>query len=443
MPELVLPRAVTRIIELLEEKGFEAYAVGGCVRDCLLGETPLDWDITTSASPADVKRIFNRTIDTGIAHGTVTVRMYGGSYEVTTYRIDGDYSDGRHPDSVTYTAELAEDLKRRDFTINAMAFHGNRGLVDLFGGMDDLKKGIIRCVGEPESRFGEDALRMLRAIRFSARLGFDIAPDTYAAIKKLCGTISKVSAERIRDELLKLITSDHPDRLLLVYESGLSSVFFPELDRMFATEQNTPHHYTDVGHHTLAVLEALPADDILRLAGLLHDIAKPLSRKTDHKGRDHFTGHPVAGENLSIDIMKRLKLDNATIAKVSRLVRFHDERLIPSSVNARRLAARFAGDMEGLFELKRADIAAQSDYMREDKLKAVDQLEEFYKESKNCGDCLEISQLAITGRDIIELGIDRGPEIGRLLGLLLMETVDDPDMNTRERLLQRVGELIA
>lgn len=443
MQDIVLPSGAARIIELLESNGYEAYAVGGCVRDSLLGLKPLDWDITTDASPSDIKRVFHRTIDTGIAHGTVTVRMYGDSYEVTTYRIDGDYSDGRHPDYVSYTTSLIEDLKRRDFTVNAMAYHPKRGLVDHFDGISDLKEGIIRCVGDPKERFGEDALRMLRAIRFSARLGFDVDQNTYDAIKCLYGTISLVSAERIRDELLKLITSDHPDRLLLVYESGLSSVFLPELDDLFHTPQNTPHHFTDVGNHTIQVLLHLPNDTTLRLAGLLHDIAKPVSKKTDHRGKDHFTGHPVAGENMAMDILKRLKLDNDTIRRVLGLVRFHDERLIPSPVSARRLFARFSGDPGELFTLKRADIMAQSDYMREDKLNALDLMSHYYDEIVKRGDCLDQSSLKVTGHDLIATGVPPGPAVGRILSQLLREVVDDPGFNTRERLIQRVGELMA
>lgn len=438
-----MPYEVERIIGLLEEWGFEAYAVGGCVRDSLLLREPDDWDITTDATPDEVRQIFKKTIDTGIAHGTVTVRMHGQSFEVTTYRIDGDYSDGRHPDEVQFTPKLEEDLKRRDFTINAMAYHPKRGLVDLFGGQKDLERGQIRCVGNPVERFGEDALRMLRALRFSAQLGFAIDEETFGAIRELHQTIEKVSAERIQTELVKLLTSEHPERMQDVYESGLSAAFLPEWDVLFETPQHTKHHCADVGRHTVMVLEALPQDRILRLAGLLHDIGKPLSRKTDEKGIDHFVGHPQVGERMAKKILRRLKFDNDTIYKVARLVRFHDERPKPSARNVRRLTARVGDDaMESLFALKRADIAGQSDFYREEKLADVDALEKYYRESLEQANCLTLKDLAIGGAELMELGVPKGPEIGRILKVLLAEVVDEPERNDGEYLRGRVKELL-
>ena len=441
MAEIRLPYEVERIIGLLEEQGFEAYAVGGCVRDSLLGRKPDDWDITTDATPDQVRRIFRRTIDTGIEHGTVTVRMHGQSFEVTTYRIDGDYSDGRHPDEVRFTPSLEEDLKRRDFTINAMAYHPKRGFVDLFGGRQDLKEQTIRCVGDPLERFGEDALRMLRALRFSAQLGFAIDEETFAAIRRLHQTIDKVSAERIQTELVKLLVSEHPERMLDVYESGLSAAFLPEWDVLFETPQNTAHHCADVGRHSVMVMQALPCDRVLRIAGLLHDIGKPLSRKTDEKGIDHFVGHPQVGEQMAKKILRRLKFDNDTIYNVARLVRFHDERPKPTARNVRRLAARVGDDaMEPLFALKRADIAGQSDFHRDEKLADVDALEVFYRKSLEQKDCLTQKDLAIGGAELIALGIEKGPQIGRILKTLLAEVVDEPEKNTAEYLTKRVKE---
>lgn len=279
------PRSVKTVIETLQDNGFEAYAVGGCVRDSYLGYEPHDWDITTNAKPGEVKSLFRRTVDIGMQHGTVKVMMGREGIEVTTYRIDGKYDDSRHPNEVTFTADLREDLRRRDFTVNAMAYSEKTGLVDLFGGVDDLKAGVIRAVGNAEERFSEDALRMLRALRFSARFGYEIEEDTKQAIAKLAPTLSKISAERIREELEKLICSDNPDRLKLAYELGVTSVIFPEWDRMMECEQNNPHHYTDVGDHTIDAIKYavrnfadIPDEEnrILRIALLLHDIAKPV-----------------------------------------------------------------------------------------------------------------------------------------------------------------------
>ena len=250
-----IPDSVKLIIDVLEKNGYEAFAVGGCVRDTILNRKPQDWDITTSALPNQVKELFNRTIDTGIEHGTVTVMMKRVGYEVTTYRIDGEYNDSRHPDSVEFTVNLIEDLKRRDFTINAMAYNPNVGLVDAFGGIDDIKHKVIRCVGLAEERFTEDALRILRAVRFSAQLGFDIEEDTMLAIKKLASTLEKISAERIHVELEKLILSSHPDKLITAYNAGITRIVLPEFDRIMECQQNTPYHMYNVGEHTIKVME--------------------------------------------------------------------------------------------------------------------------------------------------------------------------------------------
>ncbi len=283
------PRNVKTIIDTLQEAGYEAYAVGGCVRDSYLGLTPNDWDITTNALPTDVKKLFRRTVDIGIEHGTVKVMIGPEGYEITTYRIDGEYEDNRHPKQVKYTAELREDLRRRDFTINAMAYSEKTGLVDLFGGVADLEAGIIRAVGDAKERFSEDALRILRALRFSARFGYKIEDSTVEAIKELAPTLANISAERIRDELEKLVCSDHPDRLRMAYEYGVTKIIFPEWDVMMECMQNTPHHFTDVGNHTIAALEYTvknyrdlsEADNRkLRLGTLLHDIAKPAMKTT-------------------------------------------------------------------------------------------------------------------------------------------------------------------
>ena len=276
-----IPQKAAQILRTLNAAGYEAYVVGGCVRDSMLNRVPGDWDITTSALPEQVKELFHRTVDTGIQHGTVTVMMDKEGFEVTTYRVDGEYHDGRHPDAVTFTRSLEEDLKRRDFTINAMAYHPEHGLVDLFGGMEDIDQKIIRCVGNPVERFTEDALRMLRAVRFSAQLGFTVEENTKAALARMAGNLEHVSAERIQTELVKLLVSDHPDYLRTAWETGLTREFLPEFDACMETKQNTPHHCYTVGEHILKSLTEIENDRLLRITMLLHDIAKPVVKKTD------------------------------------------------------------------------------------------------------------------------------------------------------------------
>lgn len=299
-----LPERVKEILDTIMEAGYEAYAVGGCIRDSILGRKPNDWDITTSASPYEIKELFRRTVDTGIQHGTVTVMMDKEGFEVTTYRIDGDYKDGRHPSEVTFTASLKEDLRRRDFTINAMAYNEQNGLVDIFGGMQDIADGVIRCVGEPRERFSEDALRIMRAVRFSAQLGYQIEEKTKAAIEELAPTLKKISAERIQVELVKLVTSKHPEELLTAYETGITSVILPEFDLCMETEQHNPHHLYNVGMHTIHAMEVIPADKVLRLAMLFHDMGKPVCRETDERGIDHFHGHPQVSEEITGKVLR-------------------------------------------------------------------------------------------------------------------------------------------
>lgn len=432
-----LPDSVEKIIHTLETAGYEAYAVGGCVRDALLGLTPDDWDITTSAEPEEVKALFSRTIDTGIKHGTVTVRLNGKSFEVTTYRIDGKYEDGRHPEEVTFTKSLEEDLKRRDFTINAMAVNDRTGIVDLFEGQEDLKAGIIRCVGDPMERFSEDALRMMRAVRFAAKLDFSIEEETKKSISILKDNLRKVSAERIQVELTKLITSNHPEMMRTLYETGLTSVFFPEWDVAMVCEQNTKHHCFTVGEHTIEVMKHVRNDKIMRLAALLHDIGKPGMKRTDKKGHDHFQGHPQLSDVMADKILRRLKYDNDTIKKVCMLVRYHDERPALNPRSIRRCMREMNLDFDDLFELKRADIAGQSDYMHEEKLAAVDKFEKLYHENLESGNCTDKKQLAVNGGDLIKAGVDKGPEMGRVMEKLLDDVIDEPSANTKETLLSR------
>lgn len=431
-----LPEDVKAILHTQQEAGYEAYAVGGCIRDSLLGRRPDDWDITTSAKPQETKALFGRTIDTGIQHGTVTVMRHGRGYEVTTYRVDGEYEDGRHPKEVTFTASLKEDLRRRDFTVNAMAYNEEDGLVDLFGGRQDLEQKIIRCVGEANERFEEDALRIMRAVRFSAQLGFSIEERTKEAIRGHAEKLRQVSAERIQVELTKLVISPNPDFLRIAWETGITAVVLPEFDRLMEQPQNNPHHCFSVGEHTLHAMQAVRPDKCLRLAMLLHDVAKPLCLTTDAEGIDHFHGHAQKGERMAAQILKRLRYDNHTTELVSRLVKWHDVAIAPEKKAVRRAASRMGKELFPLIlEVKAADLAAQSDYQRAEKQEWLEQLRSLYEEIEREGDCLTIKDLAVNGRDLIQAGITPGPQLGLALQQLLEIVLEDPEKNTREYLL--------
>lgn len=435
-----LPENVKTIITTLENAGFEGYAVGGCVRDTLLHKNPDDWDITTNASPIEVKKLFPRTIDTGIAHGTVTVLIGKETFEVTTYRIDGEYEDARHPKEVVFTSCLSEDLKRRDFTINAMAYNDKTGIVDEFGGIQDLEAKIIRCVGNPEERFTEDALRMMRAVRFSGQLGYEIEFTTGQAINKLAPTLSKISAERICTELTKLMISKHPDYLRKAYELGMTGVFLPEFDAAMETEQNNPHHCYSVGEHILHSLLFVRADKVLRFAMLFHDMGKAVTKSVDEKGVDHFYGHGKISAEMADRIMKRLRFDNDTRQKVVRLVSYHDLKIKLTPEGVRRAVVKIGEDLFPLLlEVKRADFLSQSMFKREEKEKELQQLEEIYQTVLKNGDCVSIKMLAVTGSDLIAAGMEPGRAIGVTLQEMLNLVLKEPSLNTKEYLLSRIS----
>lgn len=366
--KIAVPGKARHILRTLQAAGFEAYVVGGCVRDSLMGREPEDWDVTTSARPEQVKALFPYTVDTGIKHGTVTVMLGKDGFEVTTYRIDGKYEDNRHPKEVIYTPSLREDLRRRDFTVNAMAYNDERGLVDYYRGMEDMEIGVVRCVGVPEERFEEDALRIMRAVRFSAQLGFHIDSFTMKAIQKLSSSLLTISAERIQSELTKILTSPHPDYLRGAYKLGVTKIILPELDRAMETEQYHLHHIYTVGEHILHSLKWVDADKVLRLTMLFHDIGKPETLSKDEDGITHFHGHAKVSAEIADQIMHRLKYDNDTIGKVCRLVEYHDygNNLEPDAAAVRRAINKIGEDaFPLLFQVKRADIYAQSDYLRE------------------------------------------------------------------------------
>lgn len=415
--------------------------MGGCVRDSILNRKPEDWDITTSAKPEQVKRIFRRTVDTGIEHGTVTVLIGKDGFEVTTYRVDGLYEDGRHPKEVTFTSRLEEDLKRRDFTINAMAYNDDERLVDAFDGMRDLNYHLIRCVGDPKERFSEDALRILRAVRFSAQLAFPIEPETAEAIKSLAPNLEKISAERIQAELVKLLVSDHPERIQDACELGITKVVLPEWDDMVGVKQNTPHHKYDVAAHTVHALQNVKNDKVLRLTMLFHDMGKPVMKTTDENGRDHFKGHAIASEQIAKTVMKRLKFDNDTIRKVTKLVAYHDYRMEPTGANVRRAMHEIGVELFPYYlAVRLADTKAQSSYERRGKLENIIQIRELYRNALRNKECVTLKDLAVTGTDLINLGIAPGKELGTLLNELLDMVIEDPAWNQKGKLCDYVKE---
>ena len=450
---IILPENVKRIIKTLETAGFEAYAVGGCVRDALLKRVPQDWDITTSALPEEVKRLFPRTVDTGIEHGTVTIMRGQEGYEVTTYRIDGKYEDCRHPDSVTFTRSLKEDLLRRDFTINAMAYNESTGLVDLFGGIEDLQAGIIRAVGNPTERFSEDALRILRAVRFAAQLGFTIEPETKKAMKTLSGNLRVVSAERIREELTKLLASGHPEELFEARDLGITADWLPEWDLMCETLQENVHHIYDVAHHTAETIRGLHQTEeyqnastkeqaMLNYTMLLHDCAKPQCKTFDENGQAHFKGHAKPGATLAREVLRRLKCDNETVDSCTKLICYHDTLYRrhgeEPEVTVRFLMNRIGTErMPFLFAVFTADAGAKAPQYLAGCMRRIELLREAYRKVVSEGHCVNLKMLAVNGADLMALGYPAGPELGEVLNELLEDVLLTPEHNTKEYLLAK------
>ena len=457
---ITMPADAARIIETLEQAGYEAYAVGGCVRDSVLGRVPEDWDITTSASPEQVKALFPRTIDTGIAHGTVTVMENRVGYEVTTYRVDGVYEDGRHPSSVTFTASLEEDLLRRDFTINAMAYNPRTGLVDLYDGMGDIDRKCIRCVGVPMERFSEDALRILRALRFASQLGFEIEERTLAAMKELAPRLAAVSAERVRVELVKLLGGAHPEMMITAFETGVSDIILQEWNAMMTTTQNNPHHIYDVGRHTVESIKALHLEEayqaadphtkmIYDMAMFLHDAGKPACMTYDENGRQHYYGHAKVSTDIARTVLRRLKFDNDTVDTVTALVRNHDCRFELGKCDdrakcVRRITSRVGIErMEMLFPIQKADILAQSPTYHESGLRQLRRMREEFDRIVAEQQCVSIRTLAINGKTLIELGYVPGPALGETLERLLETVLEDPAANTAEHLTELASKWLA
>lgn len=438
-----MPKNVDTAINLLQSAGFEAYAVGGCVRDSLLGKTPNDWDITTSAKPENMKSVFAdfHCIDTGIKHGTVTVVIDGEPLEITTFRLDGEYEDNRHPKSVTFTSNLGADLGRRDFTVNAMAYSKMTGTVNLFGGQNDLKNKIIRCVGDPDRRFNEDALRILRALRFASALDFEIEEKTAQSLLKNCALLGNISEERIAKELLKLVCGKGAKRILTDFAPVLFEIL-PELQPMYKNSHDNPHHCYDIYEHTLIAVESIDPEPTLRFAMLLHDCGKPAVKKFDENGVAHFYGHQRISAEISAQILARLKVSNKFRDEILFLVSNHDRwELYENTEKMPRYLSKFGLDgVLKLLKVMRADVLAQSPEYRY-RLDQIADAEEVAKNLAAQKPCLSLSELQINGRTLMDIGIPQGRKLGAVLAQLLDEVIDGVTKNTQEALTTRAREI--
>lgn len=438
-----MPKNVDTAINLLQSAGFEAYAVGGCVRDSLLGKTPNDWDITTSAKPENMKSVFAdfHCIDTGIKHGTVTVVIVGEPLEITTFRLDGEYENNRHPKSVTFTSDLGADLGRRDFTVNAMAYSKMTGTVDLFGGQNDLKNKIIRCVGDPDRRFNEDALRILRALRFASALDFEIEEKTAQSLLKNRALLGNISEERIAKELLKLVCGKGAKRILTDFAPVLFEIL-PELQPMYKNSHDNPHHCYDIYEHTLIAVESIDPEPTLRFAMLLHDCGKPAVKKFDENGVAHFYGHQRISAEISAQILARLKVSNKFRDEILFLVSNHDRwELYENTEKMPRYLSKFGLDgVLNLLKVMRADVLAQSPEYRY-RLDQIADAEEIAKNLAAQKPCLSLSELQINGRTLMDIGIPQGRKLGAVLAQLLDEVIDGVTKNTQEALTTRAREI--
>lgn len=438
-----MPKNVDTAINLLQSAGFEAYAVGGCVRDSLLGKTPNDWDITTSTKPENMKSVFAdfHCIDTGIKHGTVTVVIDGEPLEITTFRLDGEYEDNRHPKSVTFTSNLGADLGRRDFTVNAMAYSKMTGTIDLFGGQNDLKNKIIRCVGDPDRRFNEDALRILRALRFASALDFEIEEKTAQSLLKNRALLGNISEERIAKELLKLVCGKGAKRILTDFAPVLFEIL-PELQPMYKNSHDNPHHCYDIYEHTLIAVESIDPEPTLRFAMLLHDCGKPAVKKFDENGVAHFYGHQRISAEISAQILARLKVSNKFRDEILFLVSNHDRwELYENTEKMPRYLSKFGLDgVLKLLKVMRADVLAQSPEYRY----RLDQIADAEKTAKDLAaqkPCLSLSELQINGRTLMDIGIPQGRKLGAVLAQMLDEVIDGVTKNTQEALTTRAREI--
>ena len=437
--EIKIPPGAETILGMLNEAGHDAAVVGGCVRDALLGREPHDWDICTSAKPEETMAVFSGrfpVIETGIRHGTVTVVAGGEPFEITTYRIDGAYADNRHPDSVSFTTSLEEDLARRDFTMNAMAFSPTDGLCDPFRGREDLAAGVIRAVGDPEKRFREDGLRVMRALRFSAVYGFEIEPETGRAVLTCRELLKNLSAERLREELCRLLMGKDAERVLLDYREVMA-VVIPELEPCFDCPQDSPWHDLDVYRHLVLSVALAEEDLTVRLAMLLHDIGKPACRTTDENGVGHFCGHAAVSAAMADEVLRRLRFDNETRAAVVQLVKWHDMVCEKQEKAVRKHLSRLGEEQfRRWINVRRADVLAQAPEVRQERMTELDELEALAAAVLAQEQPLTLRDLAVNGNDLIALGMTPGPELGDVLQKLLDHVLEVPEDNTKEKLLQ-------
>lgn len=436
-----IPNYVLTILNQLEKNGYEAYVVGGCIRDTLLKKEVHDWDVTTSAQPHQVQTIFQNetTIETGIQHGTVTVIKEGHPVEITTYRIDGTYADGRRPEFVTFTSSLTEDLARRDFTINAMAYHPAKGLIDPFGGKHDLQQKTIRCVGNAHSRFAEDALRILRALRFSSTLNFQIDASTANALFEKKDKLLNIAAERVREELIALLCGKNCAEVLRTYYTVLA-VWIPELLPMVGFQQHTPYHAYDVWEHTIRTVEAIKPMPVLRFTMLLHDIGKPNTFTQDEQGIGHFYGHGAISTKIAKQILERLKLDRNTKETIITLVKYHDIRCELSPIWIKKQLRKFGIDLFlQLLEVHKADITGQNPNLLH-RLDDIMKCETMTKEVLSETPCFSVKNLAVNGSDLISMGFSQGKIIGKILQFLLDAVINEICKNEKKELLQYLNQ---
>lgn len=437
-----LPEKVNSIIKRLKANGYEAYAVGGCVRDMVMGVAPNDFDITTSALPEETMQVFKdfRIVETGVKHGTVTVICDHEPFEITTYRIDGDYLDSRHPESVSFSRNLKDDLARRDFTVNTLCYNEEDGLIDLFGGVEDIENGLIRCVGDPEKRFSEDALRIMRALRFSATLGFSIDGETARCIHSQRDLLKNIAVERIRDEFTKLLCGKKAFGVLSEFHDVIE-VFIPEFAELFDCEQNTPYHVYDVGCHTLHALRAIENEKVLKITMFFHDFGKPKAKFTDSHGVDHFKCHASIGAEMSREILKRMRYDNKTVEKVSTLIGIHSEPSPKTKTDAKLLLSEVGEEnYRDFIKVRRADCLAKADpHSHDEKLKVMQDLLDGIIGNN---ECYRLSDLEIDGNDLIKLGFTDGKDISTALQILFIEVLVDNEKNSKSYLASRAKALL-
>lgn len=431
-----MPAYVKEVIEKIEKAGFEAFAVGGCVRDFVMGKTPSDWDITTSARPDDILKIFNdfKTVTSGISHGTVAVITNHTAVEITTYRKDGIYSDNRHPDSVIFTNSLSEDLSRRDFTMNALAYSKKSGIIDKFAGISDIENMTVRCVGNPDKRFFEDALRIIRALRFASVLSFNLEEETHQSARRNRNLLLNIAPERILSEFKKLLLGDYVEKILHEYKD-IIAVFLPEIVPTFDFDQRNNHHIYDAWGHIVKGIAVSPKLVYVRLAMLFHDIAKPQCLKFDSRGFGHFKGHPALGEKIAVDCLKRLHCDKKTIKIVAFLIRYHDTPLPADKVEIKKWLSRYGvALMRLLFEVKIADNLAKNRSFPQRLIEAKEGRAILRTIIKN-DECFSLDRLAVCGDDLINAGFPPGQRLGIILHALLDAVIEEKCKNEKPALL--------